>query len=251
MPTVGELNAKLTATDAGFKATLNTGAAQVDKLGGTVNANQGHFIKFNAHMLESRKVLGTFAALAGTSAGPLMHLAHAFGAFGVAGAAVLFSVETIRGAMERMDKDIKDAAESSKKFHDGWKNFNLQNVGAEFARLRTERLGLEEQVSAAGRFTSWQTAAETQQKRDRIEGIKTEERLLTEQYKNMQAKGGVHHVESAVKNAELGVFKLEHSEQSPQVVEQQKTNMTLAEIKQQLGVIIGKPSQTRGYQGAY
>ena len=116
MATVGELNARLTANDNGFQAALNTGATQVEKLGGTFNKNQGAFINFNAKMLESRRALGTLAATLGTSVGPILHLTHAFGTFGITAGAAAASIMVLREAFSGLALDQQKFNAENKKF---------------------------------------------------------------------------------------------------------------------------------------
>ena len=222
---VGNLNTRLTATDNGMKATLDTGAANVERFGGTGNKAGETFVKFNTHMLESRKTLGTFAAAAGTTVGPLMHLVHAFGMFGPVGAVALGGIELIRWGIEETNKVLEAGAASTKKFHDQWNNFTLENIGKEFSRLRAERMELEELVKPGHELA---TPATRQAQKSRIEEIKSEEARLTGKYKELKDRGATkQHIETAVKTENLGVFKLEHSAQDPQTQAVDKNTVAL------------------------
>jgi hypothetical protein len=235
MAEVGVLRSVLTASDNGFNASLNTGAANVDKFGGTANKNQGHFIKFNTHVLESRRAVSTLAAAMGGSTGQIMHFVHAFGTFGIAGGAAIGTLLAVNEIINAQTEALKKANESANKFHESWKDTDIHGIGKELTRLKQEAMELQYQSESWGGFLRKVIGIDDKEHLDQLNAaIKRK----TENYKNLKETGqltnkedkkyehATPHIQEAMRAQSAEVFRLEHSAatQSPMVQQQQITN---------------------------
>jgi hypothetical protein len=236
VPEVGELKAVLSATDTGFTGTLNTGADQVEKLGSRVNTSSQHFVNFNVHALESRKVIGTVAAVAGSSAGPLMHFAHAFGAFGPIVGGAIAALFLFREAAEQANRVQDESIALNVRLTNSWKDLTLANMGAQEAIARTKRLELEGLVRPGAEYVSPRTRILQKEEIAELKAYETRLRL-NRKFLEQKGFGGSAHggsgggIETASRAAEAGAFRAEHTARNPQVAEQQITNAKLDEVK--------------------
>lgn len=239
MPTVGNLNASLTANDNGFSAILKSGANNTDKLGEAFKKNTSHTVNFNAKMLESRKAIGLFSNVIGTSTGSLMHYIHAFHlagpAIGGAIASLLAYKELQSNAEEEQNsykKSIDEFYASMKKLRDFGKPENpYAKIDADIEeagkKLKEHTDKIKEMKSVYGLLggameTIWYKSSDVWMNRFKDEQTMVRQaRAELERLREMRSKGvtgaqhnaeGSHtHTESLVRTAELGVFKLEHS----------------------------------------
>ena len=229
--TVGNIKVNFTGDASSVAGAANQAAASIETFSGTVNRNQGHFIKFNTHMLESRKAIGLFANILGTSAGPLMHIVHTFGLLGSAAGGAVASLLLMREGYQQTTVEIKAASKEQLKFYDGLKNINtLHEFGEQFTKIKDELREMQNPgfLDMAKSLIPGGTDAYL----DKIRNKLTEQKHLHEEYKRF-LKGGageMQHVQSAVKTQELGAFKNEHSGQNPQIQALDKNTEALKDV---------------------
>jgi len=230
MPTVGKLQAELTGTDTGFSAMLNTGAKGAENFGKTVNTGSSTLINFNAHALESRKTIGTFAAVAGTSAGPIMHLVHAVGAFGPALGGAIAGFLMIKESLETSERLTNENTAAAVRMTNAWKGLTLTNIGAEIRTVTNElrKAQDEQKYFEMNPFLPFGSDHS-----EIIADREAELKRLQGKYEELKSAGsfihggGTHHIETTVKAQELGVFKLEHDDYKNPVVEEAKKHTEL------------------------
>jgi hypothetical protein len=231
MPSVGNLNASLTATDKGFNAVLNQGAQGVSKIGRT--ANDTSFVTFNAGVLKSRESLHLFSAATGIGASSLRLLMHSIGAIPLPVLAAAAAFIAIKAAIDASSEALKNQNEEAKKFHDAWKDNDIGSIAKENTRL-TQAYLTETESLWAHYFRN--IFFGQSQLGDQLE---SEIRRNTLKYQTLLKSGGLGgphkmEIETAVKTGELGVFKLEHSAQDPLLAEGKEHTKLLSLIAQAL-----------------
>jgi hypothetical protein len=250
MGNVGQLNANLTLGSAQFNAALDDAQNRAGKFHGAVGAGTGNFVKFNTHMLESRRTMRLLGEAAGTHLGQVTSFVHAFGMFGpVAGAAVVGFI-LLQDYINSTAEKLKHANEENRDFFKTLRDIRMEAQGLEFNRAARElnRLGevvvkVKKELLEAEQAAYWRTIlkgtfikrnalAEEMQRDPHVQElqaqlrdaeataklIKEEAAKRGEKGPDIIRRGSEHHggglgahILRAVHGAELGALKLEHS----------------------------------------
>ena len=239
-----QLRTTLTLNNGQFIAACDDSQARTGKFQNAVGGGTGNFVKFNHHMLESRRNMRLFGEAAGANLGEVSKFVHAFSTFGpvVGGAvaALLLMQEAFNGAA----KEAKDAADQSKEFYRSLRDIRMEAQGLEFNRTAKELDQIAKttakvteamhELESSG-WTSWhkgfgETAQEylertsekyrnlQQQIKDadktaqvvREEGHQRGEDPNVKRKDAAHAGGGAAHIMRAVHGEELGALKAEH-----------------------------------------
>ena len=258
---VGNVRVNFTGSTGGLDASADSAASRIEAFGGTVNKSSGAFINFNTKMLESRRAIGLFAATVGTSVGPLMHFVHSFGILGPVVGGAVASLLVLKEVYSHLAEEQKRVTAENLDFINLQKRLRefetritetaaqkeLNEIGKEATKIKQEQFDIENKIKTLNDVSPIAGAAALLYYKDRLDELNSQMKVTETQTKHLRdlmGRGftgaqtpGVHRIETAVKTSELGVFKLEHSQQSPQVVEQQKTNSLLAMMREDLAKV--------------
>jgi hypothetical protein len=255
----GQASVSLSLNSAQFEAGIDNAANKLNGFADTATQSTGAFMHFNTHMLESRKAVGLFASVVGTSAGPLMHFVHAFGMLGSGAGGAVAGFMIFKEALNDIEERSNKVAAAIKGMSDSWKNLNLDNIGAQFKKNRDEQNELIDSLRNLQRWISvitpvWAGPAVeavvpwlmgyTKQ----LNELEAAQNRLTGKYKELRAGIGGHqyggmasHIMKAVSGGQLGVLRLEHVGHDPNtailqqiLIEEKKKNKSNLDMTPQL-----------------
>jgi len=158
----------------------------------------------------------------------------------IAGGAVV-SILAIREAMNYQAEAAKKSADETRKYLEALNSVDTHKMAAEYNELRNEVLELSQgsiwtnaidAITGAPIMKVW-NLMDIGEKQQQMKVLETKMAQIA-QGKWPGAGGGTHHIETAVKTESLGVFKLEHSAQNPQVKAVEENTAALKGVEDKL-----------------
>ena len=238
---VGQLNANLTLGNAQFNAALEESQARTGKFQNNVGAGTGNFVKFNTHMLESRRTMRLLGEAAGANLSKVTMFAHAFGTFGsIAGAAVV-GLMLLQEHFRKTGESADNAKHHLEGYHKWLKGVNdlvadrpktkfdekideaEKRAAALHKRIEKENASWHMQQNDKGQWeqtglSTWSGAREAKKLNDlqqREQKLNEDARFLrsqaTKEINAQQHAGTSPHILRAVHGDELSTLKDEHS----------------------------------------
>ena len=241
-----QLRTTLTLNNGQFIAACDDSQARTGKFQNAVGGGTGNFVKFNTHMLTSRKTMHLMGEAAGVNLGMITRLAYGFGTLGIAATGAIAAMIAIREVVSSNTTDIKNAADKLKDFYTTVRDLRMESEGLEFnkAAKALEKLGEKTEVlrkQMADMEGSWITTIARMAGGDTLlpDTAKVYLEKFSEPYKSLQqgikdagketdelkkkmgdpaiirkgsehGGGGAAHIGQAHYGNELGAYKAEH-----------------------------------------
>ena len=246
-----QLKTTLTLNNGQFVAACDEGQARTGKFQDAVGGGTGNFVKFNTHMLESRRTMRLLGDAAGHNLGEITKFVHAFGMFGpIAGAAVAGFI-LLQDHIKHTAEKLKEATDQENKFNEAMRGLRMEADHLEFNRAAKSAHELGKEVTAITtkmleiqQGSAWEEIAIKLTSGPMYSAVMKDaekSRMASAEYKQLQAelerakgeyqhqldknggpgtttKGGEHggtgaaHIGKAMYGSELGAYKLEHTD---------------------------------------